>query len=169
MLWATMRRTPAASLAATRLAVPSRRSRALAAASAFSRSVSWWMTASGAATMRASTTASSIIGVDNDRLGPERGEPGCLGRSPRQTCDPVTLCVEEGDDTPPDHAGRAGHDHVQRAAHGRLPDPGGRGARRSLRAAKSSSSTRVSIGSPGTPSMTTTNRVHASLRWFAAW
>jgi hypothetical protein len=44
----------------------------------------------------------------------------------------------------------------------------GLGARRSRRSASSSSETRVSIGSPGTPIMVTTNRLQASLRLFAA-
>ncbi len=45
----------------------------------------------------------------------------------------------------------------------------GRGARRSRRCASSRSETRVSIGWPGTPIMTTTNLLRASRRWFAAW
>ena len=54
-------------------------------------------------------------------------------------------------------------EHSPRAAHAR------RGARRSRRSASSRSETKASIGSPGTPIMTTTNLLFASPRWFAAW
>src|SRR5690606_13439526 len=104
-----------------------------------------------------------VLHVHDGGLRPGRAQGGDAVGPTGERGDVVALGDEQRHEQATDDPGGPG----EQDAHGHATS--GRGARRCARASSSASSTRVSNGSPGSCSTTTTKRLHSSARALPAW
>lgn len=110
--------------------------------------------------------AAGVVHVTEDRLRAQGGDRVVGVLLAGQTDDVVPGGDQGRNQVAADDTRAAGEEDPHRC---RPHFPAGRGARRSARAASSSSVTKVSISCPGAQIITTTNRLQESARLFAAW
>jgi hypothetical protein len=110
MLCATIRRTPAASAASTRLRVPVIRISELARKFPPFRSVSWCITTSGAASATARRTG-RVEHVAPHGLGAEAPQPAGVGVPPHEPGHRVPPVNQQRRQAPPDNPRRPGQEN----------------------------------------------------------
>ena len=164
MLCATMRPTPADRAASTRLRVPDLAEVSVRRAVPVPQVGQLVHDEVRRSVVDARGDRAGVEDVGDGRAGPGRAQGAKPPGVPGHRGHPVAALDQQGQDPAAEDAGGAGQEHVHRHS---IQD--GRGARRWRRAASSASSTRVSMGTPRSPTMTNTNRHQLSGQRLAAW